>query len=274
MTQPRTCLGLDLTNLISLFEKWRNKIHKNHKFSLFLQNFTTKKKYHSLSSFSENSDFSDFKESDFWGKMYLGDLKWDLNMEYGLRSRLHWYRDVKWDLKAWFLGKAEQSVGFAFLRFVHPPGIFSWILLNSWVLLRSNWRNYGKPFCLQRSVSPFFSFFFGVEKEGFGNDGEDLHIRGDGGCHLCGAQWGRFTLWLDGSSPGKQGSALFLHSFFFLASFSYPFLFCSCELSNHKLLVGDHGNLATGFRLIYLQINRSWKLWKPGDVTPHLKWQT
>ncbi len=70
-----------------------------------------------------------------------------------------------------------------------------------------------------------FTFFFGVEKEGSGNDGEDLHIRGDGGCHLCGAQWGRFTLWLDGSSPGKQGSALFLHSFFFLAGFSYPFLF-------------------------------------------------
>lgn len=70
-----------------------------------------------------------------------------------------------------------------------------------------------------------FMFFLGVEKEGFGNDGEDLHICGDGGCHLCGAQWGRFTLWLDGSSPGKQGSALFLHSFFFLAGFTYPFLF-------------------------------------------------
>ncbi len=131
-----------------------------------------------------------------------------------------------------------------------------------------------KPFVCKDLSHLFFLFFLGVEKEGFGNDGEDLHIRGDGGCHLCGAQWGRFTLWLDGSSPGKQGSALFLHSFFFLASFSYPFLFCSCELSDHKLLVGDHGNLATGFRLIYLQINRSCKLWKPGDVTPHLKWPT
>ncbi len=34
-----------------------------------------------------------------------------------------------------------------------------------------------------------------------------------------------------------------------------PIPICSCERSTHKLLVGDHDNLATGFRLIYLQTN-------------------
>lgn len=114
----------------------------------------------------------------------------------------------------------------------HPGFFFSWILLNSWVFLRSNWRNNGKTFCLQRSVSSFlfclvdsfYVFFWGWEGRIWQRWWGPTHLR----------RWWLSPMWrsmrqihsLAGWLVARKARFGSFPSFLLLlAGFSYPFLF-------------------------------------------------